>query len=143
MKNFLYITAVLVHMGFAEWAYYNAYLSNKATDECGAHWALVNDSGELVDCINWHVGLYDLWLAIAWFFGAVCVFGLAHYLKLNLASKIIGGFFAYSTWCNVVDYSMDPTVATKIEWFALGLYITLSIIAVVLWVTKWKRSKGS
>jgi len=128
MKNFIYITGVALHILIAQYAFYCAYMSNKIMAIRGAEWVLTKPVQN-----SW-LGLYDNYMALAWVVGSIVVMWTAWAAKLNIGSKIIGGFFVFSTWNNYSDYLFHKEAVQHLsEWISLLAFIIFAIATPIIW----------
>jgi len=138
VKNTIYTLGVLLHLAIAQYAFLTATWHNDFMLARGSVWI----TSPHVD--NPFAGMYDFYMAFAWLVGAALVLWASFAMKLNLLSKIIGGFFLYSTWNNCADFigGSELLVNQLLDYTAIGAYLMFVLIISLKTYEKWKKLNG-
>jgi len=143
MKNLIFTIGIVLHLAIAQWSYVQAGRANTFRESCGGELVRIDQYGAIVDCENPYKGQYDLYLSIAWTEAALLFLALAFLFHLNLANKLLAGFFAYSTWCNFVDQIDDPFKANWVlDTLSISAYGIFAVIISLKSYQLWKKNNG-
>jgi len=128
VKNWIYITAVALHLALAQTAFILAGIANSVMRACGSEWT------QTVPCDNIYAGWYDKFMALAWLVGAGLVAYFAFVLKLNRWSKSVGLLFGLSAFNQFADsWIFNTWVLYTAEILVLITYMIFLTLQFKLW----------